>query len=132
METKCPVCGAPMKEKQCGYCGYTAKEKAEEKQTAEMDFIHKNTEPVQPVINTNSIFYNAGVENAVSPKSKTTALLLCIFLGGFGIHRFYTGKIGTGILYLFTVGLFGFGWLIDIILIAVGSFKDKHGLRICR
>lgn len=147
METKCPVCGAPIKEKQCGYCGYTAKEKAEEKQTADMDFIRKNTEsvqpvntdfirnntePVQPVINTNPIFCNVGVENAVSPKSKTAALLLCIFLGGFGIHRFYAGKIGTGILYLFTAGLFGFGWLIDIILIAVGSFKDKHGLRICR
>lgn len=60
-------------------------------------------------------------------KSKTVALLLCIFLGLFGIHRFYVGKIGTGILYLFTNGIFGIGWIIDIIKIVVGTFKDSRG-----
>ena len=49
---------------------------------------------------------------------KTTALILCIFFGYFGVHKFYEGKIGMGILYVFTFGLFFFGWLIDIILIA--------------
>ena len=57
-----------------------------------------------------------------------TALLLCIFLGEFGIHRFYVGKIGTGLLYLFTLGLFGIGWLIDVILIVAGVFRDEFGL----
>jgi len=41
-----------------------------------------------------------------SDKKKITALLLCIFLGVFGAHQFYVGKIGKGLLYLFTVGLF--------------------------
>ncbi len=56
------------------------------------------------------------------------ALLLCIFLGEIGAHRFYVGKIGTGILYLLTCGLFGIGWVIDIILIVAGSFKDQFDL----
>lgn len=57
-----------------------------------------------------------------SNKSKTVALLLCIFLGYLGVHRFYVGKTKTGILYLFTVGLCGIGWIVDIILIATDKF----------
>lgn len=67
------------------------------------------------------------VTDAASPKSRLVALLLCIFLGPLGIHRFYVGKIGTGIIWLFTGGLFGIGWIIDLILIAVGTFRDKLG-----
>lgn len=51
------------------------------------------------------------------PKNKWVALLLCVFLGFFGAHKFYEGKIGTGILYLLTLGIFGIGWFIDIIAI---------------
>lgn len=68
-------------------------------------------------------------ENA-SIKSRTIALLLCIFLGVIGVHRFYIGKIGTGILWFFTGGLFGIGWLVDLILIACGSMQDGMGYRI--
>ncbi len=62
-----------------------------------------------------------------SDKSWIAALLLCIFVGGLGIHRFYVGKVGTGILYLLTAGFFGIGVIVDIIMIAVGSFTDKGG-----
>lgn len=48
---------------------------------------------------------------------KIVALILCIFLGYFGVHKFYEGKVGMGILYLFTMGLFGIGWFVDIIII---------------
>lgn len=52
-----------------------------------------------------------------TPKNKWIALLLCIFtICG---HKFYEGKIGMGILYLFTAGLFGIGWIVDIISIAM-------------
>lgn len=62
-----------------------------------------------------------------SEKNWVVVLLLCIFLGELGIHRFYVGKIGTGVIYLFTGGLFGIGWVVDLILIIVGKFKDKEG-----
>lgn len=61
------------------------------------------------------------------PKSATTALFLCLFLGFLGIHRFYVGKIWTGILMALTFGGFGIWTLIDLIYIASGHFKDKNG-----
>jgi hypothetical protein len=66
----------------------------------------------------------------VSDKSRLAALLLCFFLGCFGVHRFYVGKIGTGLLQLFTIGGFGIWALVDFILIAVGEFRDKAGDRV--
>jgi TM2 domain-containing membrane protein YozV len=59
------------------------------------------------------------------------AFLLCFFLGFFGAHRFYVGKIGTGILMLCTIGGgFGLWVLIDCIMIATGQFTDKEGNRL--
>ena len=63
-----------------------------------------------------------------SPKSRLAALLFCFFLGYLGVHRFYVGRVGSGILYLCTYGLFGIGWLVDIILILAGALTDDRGL----
>ena len=101
MKVKCPICGAPLENESCSYCGFVI----EHLTTTEIDVLH-----------------------GISRKSRMEALLLCIFLGGIGGHQFYVGKVGMGMLYLCTIGLFGVGWAIDIILIATGSFKDEFDL----
>jgi TM2 domain-containing membrane protein YozV len=69
---------------------------------------------------------------AAGTKSWVVALVLSFFVGVLGIHRFYVGKIGTGILMLITFGGFGIWSLIDFIMIAVGKFTDKQGLALAR
>jgi hypothetical protein len=66
-------------------------------------------------------------ELMASPRSRLVALLLAATLGVFGAHRFYAGKIGTGVLQACTLGGFGIWWLYDVILVASGSFRDKEG-----
>ena len=65
-----------------------------------------------------------------SEKSFVATLILCILLGWLGVHRFYVGKTGTGILMLLTLGGLGIWQLIDTIVIAVQKFKDSKGLLI--
>jgi len=77
------------------------------------DFVHPPVEEVEAAVN--------------PPRKWLVALLLCFFLGGFGVHRFYVGKVGTGILWLFTGGLFGIGLLVDFIKILFNKFTDKEG-----
>ncbi len=62
-----------------------------------------------------------------SEKSNTVALLLCFFIGFLGVHRFYVGKIGTGILQLVTLGGLGIWALIDFIMIVLQKFTDAQG-----
>ena len=65
-----------------------------------------------------------------SNKKKLPAVLLCFFLGCFGLHRFYAGKIGTGILQLITLGGFGVWALIDFFVILLGGFTDSKGQKL--
>ena len=60
-------------------------------------------------------------------KSWKVALLLLIFLGGFGAHRFYVGRTGGGVLVLLTGGLCGIGWILDLVKLLTGKFADKDG-----
>lgn len=71
-----------------------------------------------------------GMEQAAmtSDKDWTVLLILSLLLGGLGVDHFYTGKIGTGILKLITGGGCLIWYLIDIIMVATGSFKDSNGL----
>lgn len=69
---------------------------------------------------------------AISPKSKWLDFFLALFLGSLGIHKFYEGKIFSGILYLFTFGLFCVGWIADVILILLNKATDKNGLPIVK
>ena len=65
--------------------------------------------------------------DAVSDRGFVPTILLCFFLGPFGAHRFYAGKIGTGILMLLTFGGLGIWSLIDFIMIVCSAFRDADG-----
>lgn len=67
------------------------------------------------------------VRDASPGRDWLTTLLLCLFLGGFGIHRFYTGHIAIGFIQAITLGGFGIWWIADIITIVTGSYRDKAG-----
>lgn len=66
----------------------------------------------------------------MSDKRILPAFLLCFFVGIFGAHRFYVGKIGTAILQILTLGGLGIWAFIDFIMIIVGAFTDKNGNKI--
>ena len=112
VQTKfCKYCGEkiPMDAVICTKCGRQVEEI--KKEATPQIIVNNTNDNTNANVNTN---VNA---NMVGKKAcnKWVAFLLCFFLGYLGAHKFYEGKIGMGILYIFTFGLFGFGWLIDTI-----------------
>lgn len=67
------------------------------------------------------------MSNSKSVKNYAVTLVLVVLLGFLGGHRFYVGKVGTGLLFLFTGGFFFIGWIVDIFTVAFGNFTDKTG-----
>ncbi|MGM9651343.1 MAG: NINE protein [Faecousia sp.] len=103
----CKFCGGkiPADAVICTLCGRQVEEL---RQAAQPNVIINNT-------NTNVNRNQNCTGDRGREKNKWLAFFLCFFLGGSGAHKFYEGKIGMGLLYLFTCGLFGIGWLIDCI-----------------
>ncbi len=104
----CKFCGGriPMDAVLCTNCGRQV-ESIQQSQAAQPQIVINNA-------NTNT---NTNMVGAVGarPKNKWVAIALCVLLGWFGGHKFYEGKAGMGILYLFTLGLCGIGVVIDFI-----------------
>ena len=98
-------------------------------------YIDEVVETMKRLINGQPVPDYEGSQNAqdsaesadAGEKNWMTALLLCLFLGGFGAHRFYVGKIGTGIIWMLTCGACGVGTFVDLIMILTGKFTDKNG-----
>ena len=106
----CQHCGAVI-DKECVICPKCGKQVSTVK-SEQQPIVINNT---NTNVNTNQNI-NGGVRSG-KPINKWVAFFLCLFLGYVGAHKFYEGKIGMGVVYLFTVGLFGIGWIIDIIAI---------------
>lgn len=103
---RCENCGAPLLKstKICPYCNQL-NDKYEEKPLKKLNeaiFEDKNTTDT--------------LENKDTLIKKIVSLILCFTLGYFGAHKFFEGKIGLGILYIFTCGFFGIGVIIDSIM----------------
>ncbi len=130
---RCPGCGSKISKTAatiCEYCGspvYRGTRNCEAcGAPLPVVFVPEPKPEVQTV---QKVYVQVPAPN-VSDRNRWIALLLAIFLGGFGVHRFYAGKIGTGILWLFTGGCFGIGWFIDCLCILFGWFSDREGRRL--
>lgn len=124
---KCKNCGAEVgiEYRLCPYCNSELDYQKPENIVINNYNYSNNCEPNNFANN----FQKVQMQN-ISRKNKIFSLILCLFFGYFGAHQFYVGKAGMGVLYIFTVGLFGFGWFVDLIMIATGNFKDKYGLKL--
>ena len=134
-ETKyCKFCGQVI-DADCVVCPKCGKQVEELKYSKPDNIIINNNNNVSSSASASaSASVGFGAMSNVSTKSWLTTLLLCLFLGVIGIHRFYVGKIGTGILMilLHMTGISAIWAVIDLILIILGKFKDKQGLLIKR
>ncbi len=113
----CQNCGKEVTGNFCPDCGAAVSGSAPAQAVATQPRPDQtNAQPTIIINNTNTnTNTNMNPQMLGREKNKWVAFLLCLFLGVVGAHKFYEGKIGMGILYIFTFGLFGIGWIIDLI-----------------
>ncbi len=121
---KCPYCGGETRYAKCEFCGSVIEQSAGETVN---EMIHDVTRNVTQNIVQN-ITINPDTNISISKKSKSTAITLCClgFFGLGGIHRFYAGKVGTGIIWLCTLGCFGIGTVMDLVSLIINKFDDNE------
>ncbi|MCQ2406614.1 MAG: NINE protein [Oscillospiraceae bacterium] len=110
----CPDCKTRYFSNACPNCGYNPATRGGRIVSAPTP----NVVVIQPPVQPQPVYQYRG-----RLCNKWTAFLLCLFFGWFGVHRFYEHKIFSGIIYILTFGLFGVGWLIDLILILLKPAK---------
>lgn len=112
----CQHCGQAI-DKECVVCPKCGKQVSELKQAQPQVIINNSNSNNNVNSSMSSAYMDAMLHGFRPRKDKWIAFALCLILGGLGAHKFYEGKTGMGILYLFTFGLFGIGWFIDLIII---------------
>ena len=117
----CSACGSPKLLYICANCGSCfADAFCPDCGTSLPQMVAAQGTPLQQVYSADARYteqypYQTVQTYAGKMKNKWIAFFLCLFLGEFGAHKFYEGKFGIGVLYFFTMGLFGLGWLADTI-----------------
>ena len=132
MTGRCVICGAPLTGNICSYCGtpvqgsrktaensWYTESRANREENARKDGFEARTWRTEPK--------EASEKTVASTRNKWVAFILCLTVGWLGIHRFYVGKIGTGILYWATKGFYGVGVIVDLVLILTNRFEDAEG-----
>ena len=112
---KCPNCATEYYSNACPNCGYVAMNR-----TASQTQPVQPIQPIQPQVVVVPTVMTRETQTAGTPanaRNKWVAFFLCLFLGIIGAHKFYEGKTLMGIIYLFTGGLFGIGWIVDCLIL---------------
>ncbi len=130
---KCPHCGASIYDdiNRCQYCGeyISSNQHTSNAQQSQQPVVVNVYQQSESHSRQKTVVHHVyKTETLSSPKSRLVALLLCFFLGTLGLHKFYLGRTGMGILYLFTFGLCGFGVLVDFLVLLLGTPRDSQGL----
>lgn len=109
---RCPCCGAILKSDNCEYCGFVRhrQQTAPDFSKTAGDFLNKTAERISK-----------------TNEHRLILIVLWLLFGCIGAHQFYAGRPVLGILYLFTGGLFGIGYLVDGVRILTGRFTDNEG-----
>ena len=115
-------------DRKCQACGSTSFRKISDKAEIYTGQNRKTPEKKPKAAVQEKVLAAASEVQRYSPRNRWVALVLCLTGGIFGLHRFYAGKVWTGILFLLTFGFLFVGPVVDGLTIFFGHFRDKDGL----